>query len=331
MIRHSILGAPALAPLANKVTLTCLDIGARRGFTKDLLAIAPLVDAIGFEADEGECKRLNQQAPGQSGPWHSLRFLPVAVGPAVGAATLHLYRQRGCSSMLEADVELARVFSRADYYVLEDTVQVPVEPLDGVAVKHGFTDAAFMKIDVQGFELGVFRGARDLLAGPMTAVRSEISFAPMYKDQPLFGDIAGHLRPFGFMPMAFLELHSWRRTTRVKYPERSPGPYPYSQGQLIHGDVLFMKHPEAMSDGNERDLLSVVRAGLLALAYEHVDHAAALLGRARVKEYLRDIHGVAADDVVREASQQVGARLRGAAFMRLQHQARSALKGLFSR
>jgi FkbM family methyltransferase len=331
MTRHSILGAPALTPLVGKLAFSGLDIGARRGFTRDLLPIAPLLDAVGFEADEAECKKLNNQAVTVPSPWRSERFLPIAVGPAEGDATLHLYRQRGCSSILEADSRIGETFGRGDYYVLEEKASVHLQPLDVAARKHGFTNAAYMKIDVQGYELEVFRGAAALLDGTLVAIRSEVSFLPVYKDQPLFGDIAAHLRQFGFAPMDFVELHSWRRSTRAKYPNRAAGPLPYSKGQLVHGDVVFMKQPEAMPDSTDADVARLANAAMIALAYDFVDHAQAFLGRKTTAEYLRDRFGVDPGTALSQVSHHVGRKVRGANLFRLQQQARSAIKGLLSR
>ena len=145
-------GTPEFRRLLADLPLTALDIGARRGFAEDLLPLAPAVDAIGFEPDADECARLNAEAASKPHAWRSLRFVPVALGPGDGEATLHLYRQRGCSSLLEAVPELAAEFSRGDDYVLEGTMPVGMMPLDGAATAYDFCDAAYMKIDVQGFE-----------------------------------------------------------------------------------------------------------------------------------------------------------------------------------
>ena len=102
------------APLLDALPLTCLDVGARGGFTADLLPLSPAVRAIGFEPDEEECARLNA-AGGDDGPWRSLRFIPVALGRAEETRRLNIYRKRGCSSLLTADAELAGLYGRDPY------------------------------------------------------------------------------------------------------------------------------------------------------------------------------------------------------------------------
>ena len=271
---------------------TCLDVGARQGFTKDLLPIASAVDAVAFEPDRDECARLNADAGRSRSPWRTVRYLPVALGPSDGPKQLHLYRQRGCSSLLEADQALAARYSRADYFELDGKVEVTTSPLDDAAAQHGFRDATYLKIDVQGYELAIFESGPRILGESMLAIRAEVSFIPLYKGQPLFGDIAAHLVPLGFIPLGFEELHDWRRSTKVKHPIRAPGALPYSRGQLVHGDVLFVRDPEGLGDTTPAEAETLLKAAFLALTYGYVDHAAAICARPGVARYLKE-RGVA--------------------------------------
>jgi hypothetical protein len=63
----------------------------------------------------------------------------------------------------------------------------------------------FLKMDVQGAELDVLRGATRLL-GSALVVQTEVEFLPMYKDQPLFADVDAELRARGFAFHTFLSL-----------------------------------------------------------------------------------------------------------------------------
>ncbi len=290
------IGAPisnsGLNTILADLDLTCLDVGARGGFSTDLFPISGSVSAVGFEPDRAECERLNREAALGGHPWRSLRFLPVALGVERGSAQLHLYRHRGCSSILEADAELAALFSRENYYILDETIPVPVVPLDEAAVEYGIQDAEFLKIDVQGGELDILSASRTLLQSSLLALRLEVSFVPMYKGQPLFSDIDLFVRDFGFVPMGFPEMHHWRRTTRVKHPWRAPGPLPYSRGQLVHGDVIYFRHPEAMPSESDAQIRALLKAAFIAISYDYIDHAAAIFRRDRVNQWLGDRYGI---------------------------------------
>lgn len=302
MAAEAIFGSHDLRRVLNDLRMSCLDIGARHGFSNDLLPIASAVDAIGFEPDREECDRLNAAAAENSHPWRSLRYIPAALGKTDAMATLNLYSQRGCSSLLEADNELARLFSRDDYYRLEDRIELSLSPLDEAAEAGGFDDAVYLKIDVQGYEMEVFAGAEKLLTNSLQAIRTEVSFLPIYKQQPLFHDVARHLEAFGFSPMGFEEMHSWRRSTKVKHPRLAATDIPYSRGQLIHGDVLFLRHPEHLPDKREDQILRLISLAFIALTYGYVDHASAILRRPAVQKYLDTTYQLDVDDCIRRAS-----------------------------
>ena len=286
-LAHLMRNAPRLANALSDLPMQALDIGARRGFTDDLLPLAPAIDAIAFEPDREECERLNQEAATSQSVWRSLRYLPVALGPTNPGAKMNLYRQRGCSSLLEAAPALAAQFSRGDDYVFEGTINVETVPLDEAAKLYDFTGASFLKIDVQGFENSIFETGGTLLAGPILAVRSEVTAIPLYKNMPLIEDVIALLREFGFLPMSFEEIHHWRRSTRIKHPRQSRSAIPYSRGQLVHGDILFFRDPDTLPD----DAGILMRAAFYAIAYGHMDHAAALMQRSNAARWLKE-HGV---------------------------------------
>lgn len=289
------------APLLEALPMTCLDVGARGGFTRDLLPLAPAVRAIGFEPEPDECARLNAQAAGSS-PWRELQFIPVALGKARELRRLNIYRQRGCSSLLEADVDLAARFGREEYYVLEGELTVPTTTADEAAAEHGFADAAFFKVDVQGAELEILSGSQHLLKDSLVALRLEVSFMPTYRNQPLLPDIDRALRPHGFEPMRFLELHPWRRYSKRKLPRLDDGAFPYSEGQLVHGDILYMKAEESIGEAGDRAIEQLIHAALLATAYGLIDHARAIFDRPRVKALLQDRFGFDAAEALRPVS-----------------------------
>lgn len=282
--------------LAIKLGITALDIGARRGFCEDLLPLAKAVDAVGFEADADECARLVAAAEREAHPWKRLRFVPHAVGAERGSAQLHIYQRRGCTSLLEADQDLARQFGRDDYYFEVGTATVDLHPLDSIAHDQGIEKPSFLKIDIQGFELEAFKGATRLLSESLSAVRAEVSFLPIYRDQPLFGDICGYLGQFGFFPVEFIEIHHWRRLTRRKYGRFAPGPVSASRGELVHGDVLFLKSEDRLGDDGD----ACIRLALIAACYGLIDLTHVLLTRPAV--LLAERYGIDPKTLTSEAA-----------------------------
>jgi len=297
--RATFPGTAAFEPVLRDLALTCLDVGARGGITSDLTILAPWVNAIGFEPDQTECDRLNEAARRGGHGWRSLRYIPTALGRDGESRQLHLYSKRGCSSLYEANTALARSFARQDYFHLDGTIPVETMALDVAATTYGFEEAAYLKIDIQGGELEVLQTGPRLLTDSMLAIRTEVELLPVYLNQPLFSELEQYLRQFDFVPIRFMELQHWRLGTRAKHPELAQGPIPYSRGQMVHGDVLFMRGyltPDACAPVEPTTL---IRLALLALAHEAVDYAALLLHQPHVAEHLQTRYGLTPGEVSR--------------------------------
>lgn len=157
-------------------------------------AYAPLLRSgcatvVGFEPLQAECDRLNANA----GPCCS--YLPYAVGEG-DSRTLRVCAFLAASSLYEPDLPLAAHFNNLKP-LLEVVERVPVRTvrLDDIEqVSH----ADYLKLDTQGAEADVLRGARRVLE-EILVVYTEVEFIPLYKDQALFGDIDALLRSQGFL------------------------------------------------------------------------------------------------------------------------------------
>ncbi len=294
--------------LANHVGVVALDIGARGGPNNDLADLAPAIDMYCFEPDEEE---YNQISNSSKGPWKSITFIPSAVAAHEETFSLNLYRQRGCSSRFKADSEMAALFNREDYYVHDGCATVSAKSLDQLVSEHQIANPAFLKIDVQGMEIDCFSGAKNVLANSLVGIRSEVSFFPVYKGNPLFSDVDKALNPYGFVPMRWLELHEWRRTTRAKWPKTSPGKMPYSRGQMIHADVLYLLHPEKLPDTTDEEVKRLIRLALVAICYEHFDHAHAVFTRQQVYDYILETAGFDPVNTLEELSKSKARSLSG--------------------
>lgn len=281
----------------DSVSITALDIGARGGTKRDLGPIDSAVQWVLFEPEAEAARELKESTDSRT------TVVPIALGGDTRRESLNLYRKRGCSSFLTANRTLAERYERGDYFICDDSVFVETQTLDNAAHSYDFLDAAFIKIDVQGAELSVFNGGPQLLDNSVVAIRTEVSFISLYDNQPLFSDIAHMLARHGFSPYQFLEMHAWRRDTRTKYPnvlreQKSMSPE-LSRGQMVHGDVLFMKEIEDMGDVPSR-----ARLGLIAYAFGHLDVTARALSDSETQSWLYERTGVEAEDMINSFSRE---------------------------
>jgi methyltransferase FkbM-like protein len=109
------------------------------------------------------------------------------------------------SSLYAPNTPLLAAFDRLEELV-RVVREIPIEThrLDDVPEAAG---ADYLKIDVQGAELDVLRGAPRLLAEALV-VHAEVEFVPLYREQPLFADVDRTLRGAGYGLFALEEIQS---------------------------------------------------------------------------------------------------------------------------
>lgn len=212
------------------------DVGARSGIQKHWLSLPYPVRILGFEPDAEECRALSERALSESADGRSsICYYPFALAEKSEKRTLYLYKDRRLSSFFLPDSDLMKAFPVdkllcSDAFAVEKEVTVDCVSLDELCDKEDIRDLDVIKLDTQGSELEILRGSSNILSS-MFAVEVEVEFTPIYKDQPLFGDVDTYLRQKGFT-LFDLRRHWWMRDTT---------PHVRSRGQIVFGDALYMR------------------------------------------------------------------------------------------
>jgi len=224
------IGAAMLGPTAVYQELLDLGLGRLNAFDADVRQHAAL------QAAHGEGLNLYDAIIGDGGP-----------------ATLHLAApESGMSSLLAPSQRHLSFFNNFEVIgrVLQ-TVPVQTTRLDDVP---GLPDIDFLKMDIQGGELTALRHGPQRLAR-CVAIQLEVSFVPLYENQPTFGEIDVWMRGQGFLPHAVAELKRWSIAPILRDNDfRSPF------NQLLEADVVYVRDPtapEAMDDDLVRRLILV--------------------------------------------------------------------------
>jgi FkbM family methyltransferase len=135
--------------------MTVLDLGAHHGLYSLLAAkcVGLCGRVIAFEPSPRERLRLRRHLKLNSGT--NVDVQPFALGPHAGTAELYLVQngQDGCNSLRPPAVAEATT-----------TVTVPVRKLDDELRRLGCRHVDFIKLDVEGAELGALYGATELLS-----------------------------------------------------------------------------------------------------------------------------------------------------------------------
>jgi hypothetical protein len=101
----------------------------------------------------------------------------------------------------------------------------------------------FLKIDIQGGELGVFQNAQQKLCG-CAAIQTEICLHPYYEGQPTFGDIQVELSKQGFIAHKFVEMSAHPMAHSVDLPKGMT----VKPSQATVADMIFIKDPTDMKN-----------------------------------------------------------------------------------
>jgi FkbM family methyltransferase len=179
------------------------------------------------------------------------RYLPDALGDG-GTHTLNLTSASGMTSMLNPDEGRLALFNGfSEWGRVVERIPLQTRRLDEV---EDIQNMDMLKIDVQGAELMIFRGAKNRLSEAVV-VHTEVSFVPLYKDQPTFGDIDGHLRTLGFIPHAIAQLKRWP-IAPVVYDGDARKP----MHQILEADMVYMRdvlYPDNLTDDQLRHLAMI--------------------------------------------------------------------------
>jgi FkbM family methyltransferase len=107
------------------------------------------------------------------------------------------------------------------------TIEVQTDTIDHFCSEHGISNIDILKVDVEGAEDRVFKGAREMFSrGAIRSVFVEVYFQSVYERMPLFWDLDAQLSKLGFGLCGLYSLNSSR------------------DGFLSFGNALYLRQDE---------------------------------------------------------------------------------------
>lgn len=190
---------------------TVIDCGANTGqFVENLGKAGWSGEVFSFEPLASEYTALAEKAANVPG-W---RTFPCALGSSNGEAEIGVAGNSFSSSLLP----FARSFTelRPDASPVRSEV-IRVRRLDDVIQEEGLAidGPILLKLDVQGFELNVLRGAEDFLKR-VRLIQTEMALVPSYENSPDFFEVKKFLNERGFVLIHLIDGHSNHLTGEIR-------------------------------------------------------------------------------------------------------------------
>ena len=243
-----------------EIKFIILEIGALKLDSKDepfykLVEHFQSSKIYGFEIDIDVCNDLNSRA--KSG----IRYFPHALGEKSERRKLHVTNHPMCSSLYKPNEAFLDLYQNLDVAKKKSESEIDTISLDKFVEDNEIGIVDFIKIDVQGAELDIFKGAPKTLMNTLKIV-CEVGFVPLYEGQPLFGDVCNILERHNLMFNKFLGMAG--RSLKPLILNNNPN----FASQHMWSDAIYIKHV-AMIPGLDNEKL--IKLALLAAAYGSAD------------------------------------------------------------
>jgi FkbM family methyltransferase len=187
------------------------DVGANIGQTaKTYRHLFPSADIWSFEPFPDTYKSLCHALSDQ-------RFHPTltAFSDQVATTRLNIGAASITNSLLRRETDTG------------DTIEIQTDTVDHFSYEKGISKIDILKVDVEGAESRVFRGAQEMFSrGAIRSVFVEVYFDPVYDGMPLMWDLHAQLSGFGFHLRGLYSLYAGR------------------SGVLSFGNALYLQRSE---------------------------------------------------------------------------------------
>jgi FkbM family methyltransferase len=286
---------PRFSSLLAHDPLCIVDVGARGGLKKEWQPIREHATFVGFEPEQAEAVRLQSTAASNE------RYIASALYSEVTRATLYHCQSPARSSLYHPNYEMiSEIYGGLGAYEVERVDEIDVTTLDVLQGQGALPAPNFIKLDTQGCELDILKGATTALEGPLLALETEVEFLPLYRGQPLFADVDSFLRGKGFELVGFKTLYS---KLDARFIERGMQGYASSleflrawtsrligplgmlkaESQVVYGDAIYVRRSSSFLSQASKELAptAVTKAVVVSSVLKLYEYAFETLAEAQ--------------------------------------------------
>ena len=220
-----------------------------------ILNYFPSSEIICFEIEKEVCDKANSKAP------KGFKYYPYALSDKNGKKKLFNTQHPMCTSLYKPNEMFINLYNNLHFANLKNESEIETITLDTFVEKYSLNEIDFIKMDVQGAELDILKGAKSTLQNVLKII-CEVEFVPIYKNQPLFGDVNKFLNEYEFMFNQFLQIHG--RTLKPLIANNDPN----IASQHMWSDAIFIRQIEKIQNLSDEKILKL---SLLAAIYNSLD------------------------------------------------------------
>lgn len=252
--------AESMAQALSQNKLVIADVGAAGGTHPRWQPVESLTQFVTFEPDARSPENANLTA--------TVNFTQ-GLGAEKGQKLLQLTQFPPASSVYTLNLEQLKDFANWEWHELTGSVPIELDTLDNCLSEHPELQPDFLKVDVEGADLDVLRGAAASLDTSIMGVQIEVSFMERHQGAPLFGEADTFLRDRGFVLFILAREH-WLRQNLVYGANSHP--------QLVWADAVyflkrdcFLERLRAIAPENQTPVL--IKFIVILLSYGCHDYA----------------------------------------------------------
>ena len=209
----------------NNLKFTYIDVGARGDIVSPWIELESNSLIVGFEPDSQETKRLNTI-------FTNRKYFDIALWSNETNRKVYINEWESTSSMYEPNYNFIQDFEPKHWKGRKPKFEIDVKcnTLDSIlGVDNIIPD--FIKIDTQGAELEILKGATELLTKYSPMVTCEVWCSEVYKDAPTMDKVIAFMNSVGYEVFDMEISAAWRYGTQSSQSKR----------RALGYEVLFVK------------------------------------------------------------------------------------------
>jgi FkbM family methyltransferase len=182
--------------IGNNDSPVIFDVGSCVGDTVlEFLNNYPSASIYAFEPDPDSFSKLFERVK----VMNKVYCNNIAIGEKTESKMFFQNKNFATNSFLEPDKQGGDFTDNIDDLQLRHSCILPTTSLDNFCINNGIETIDLIKIDTQGYEFHVLKGAKKLIKSKkIKALYFESNFVPIYKDQSSLFDCGAFLSAYGY-------------------------------------------------------------------------------------------------------------------------------------